>query len=66
MGVCRVQGVNMAELVKSFEWLKYEVINHDHDVSFAGDTVDVLFHAQRMLGDRLVKMTPAPVTAALL
>jgi len=56
----------MAELEKAFEWLKNEVIHHDHDVSFAGSTVDVLFHAQHMLGDHLVKMTPAPNSAALL
>ena len=56
----------MAELVKAFEWLKDEVISHDHDVSFAGDTTDVLFHAQQMLGNHLVKMTPSPDLAAVL
>jgi len=61
-----VQGINVAELVKAFEWLKDEVISHDHDVSFAGDTIDVLFHAQQMLGDHLVKMTPSPDLAAVL
>jgi len=55
----------MAEMVKAFEWLKDEVISNDHDVGFAGNTVDVVFHAQHMLGDRLVKMTPAPDVAAL-
>ena len=55
----------MSELVKSFDWLKDEVISRGHDVSFVGDTVDVLFHAQHMLGDRLVKMTPSPDIAAL-
>jgi len=56
----------MAEMVKSFDWLKDEVISRGHDVSFAGDTVDVLFHAQHMLGDHLVKMTPSPDLAATL
>jgi len=56
----------MVEMVKAFEWLKDEVINHDHDVSFDGDTVDVVFHAQHMLSDQLVKMTPSPDVAAAL
>ena len=61
-----VQGSDMVEMVKAFEWLKDEVINHDHDVCFVGDTVDILFHAQHMLSDRLVKMTPPPHLAAAL
>ena len=56
----------MAELLKSFEWLKDEVIGRGHDVSFVGDAADVLFHAQHMLGDRLVTMTPPPHCAASL
>jgi len=56
----------VAEIAKAFEWLKDEVISRGHDVSFAGDTADVLFHAQNMLGDHLVKMTPSPDTAATL
>jgi len=56
----------MAEMVKAFEWLKDEVVNHDHDVSFAGDTVDVLFHAHHMLSERLVEMTPSSDVAATL
>ena len=61
-----MQGVNVAEMVKAFERLKDEVISHDHDVSFAGDSTDIVFHAQRMLCDHLVKMNPEPDTAALL
>jgi len=61
-----VQGVSMGEMVKAFDWLKDEVLNHDHCVSFIGDTVDVLFHAQHMLGDRLVSMIPLPDVAASL
>lgn len=56
----------MGEMVKAFDWLKDEVLNHDHCVSFIGDTVDVLFHAQHMLGDRLVSMIPLPDVAASL
>ena len=56
----------MTELVKSFDWLKDEVVSHGHDVSFAGDTIDVLFHAQNMLSDHLVRMTPSPDRAATL
>ena len=61
-----VQGADMAEMVTAFDWLKDEVISHDHDVSFVGDTIDVLFHAQHMLTDRLVTMTPSPDMAAML
>ena len=64
--VCGMQGANMVEMVKAFEWLKEDVINHNHDVCFAGDTVDVLFHAQHMLNDRLVTMSPSPDLAAML
>ena len=61
-----VQGADMAEMMKAFDGLKEEVVSHGHDVNFAGDTVDVLFHAQHMLSDRLVKMTPSPDVAATL
>jgi len=64
--MCCEQGASMVEMVKAFEWLQDEVNSHDHDVSFAGETVDVLFHAQQMLGDNLVGMTPSPDVAAML
>jgi len=56
----------MVELVRWFEWLKDEVIGHGHDVNFGGDSVDVLFHAQHMLGDHIVTMNPPPQCAATL
>jgi len=53
-------------MVKAFHWLKDEIINHNHDIGFDGETVDVLFHAQQMLSNRLVTMNPSPDLAATL
>ena len=49
----------MRELIVSFESLKDEVLSHDHDVGFAGETTDIVNHALNMLGSRLVKLEPS-------
>jgi len=53
------QGVKVCELIASFDSLKQEVLRRDHDVGFAGETIDVISHALNMLGSRLVKMEPS-------
>ena len=56
----------MGELVFEFELLREEVLSREHDVGFSGETIDILLHAQQMLGSHLVAMTTDPDTAAQL
>jgi glycerol-3-phosphate O-acyltransferase 1/2 len=60
------QGATLGELVVEFDRLKEEILCRERDVGFAGATIDVVFHAQQMLGDRLVRVIPTSDVAVLL
>jgi len=60
------QGATLGELVVEFELLREEVLSREHDVGFSGETIDILLHAQQMLGSHLVAMTTDPDTATQL
>jgi hypothetical protein len=49
----------MCDLMTTFDYLKHEVLCRDHDVSFAGDNLDVIMHALSMLGNHLVTVEPS-------
>ena len=50
-----LQGVELDVLIKSFDAMKQEVIFREHDLSFCGDTRDVIAHAQQLMTDRLIR-----------
>ncbi|XP_014672916.1 PREDICTED: glycerol-3-phosphate acyltransferase 1, mitochondrial-like isoform X2 [Priapulus caudatus] len=48
------KGVSMKELVRSFDWVKEEVLFLDRDLGFSGETTAVIAHALSILDNHLV------------
>ncbi len=54
--ICLLQGVHFSRLVKDTEWLKEEITSRGRDVGFTGKTEDVVKHAIKLLGKKLVSV----------